>query len=101
MKVLFQPVARRGGAKKPAGRTPCTVQVHSILGNAITDFDSIRISLASPEQDPKAWSHGEVTKPETINYRTFKTRKRDGLFCARIFGPVTDWECLCGKIQGA
>jgi DNA-directed RNA polymerase subunit beta' len=62
-----------------------------------TDFDSIRISLASPEKI-RAWSRGEVTKPETINYRTFKPEK-DGLFCARIFGPVTDWECLCGKYK--
>ncbi len=61
------------------------------------DFDSIRISLASPEKI-RAWSHGEVTKPETINYRTFKPEK-DGLFCARIFGPINDWECLCGKYK--
>ncbi len=67
------------------------------LGNTITDFDAIRISLASPEKI-RSWSHGEVTKPETINYRTFKP-ERDGLFCARIFGPVTDWECLCGKYK--
>jgi DNA-directed RNA polymerase subunit beta' len=67
------------------------------LGNNVTDFDSIRISLASPERI-RSWSHGEVTKPETINYRTFKP-ERDGLFCARIFGPVTDWECLCGKYK--
>jgi DNA-directed RNA polymerase subunit beta' len=66
-------------------------------GNIIADFDSIRISLASPEKI-RSWSHGEVTKPETINYRTFKP-ERDGLFCARIFGPVTDWECLCGKYK--
>ena len=64
---------------------------------SIADFDSIRISLASPEKI-RSWSHGEVTKPETINYRTFKP-ERDGLFCARIFGPVTDWECLCGKYK--
>jgi DNA-directed RNA polymerase subunit beta' len=64
---------------------------------SIADFDSIRISLASPEKI-RSWSHGEVTKPETINYRTFKPEK-DGLFCARIFGPVTDWECLCGKYK--
>jgi DNA-directed RNA polymerase subunit beta' len=63
----------------------------------IGEFDSIRISLASPERI-RSWSHGEVTKPETINYRTFKP-ERDGLFCARIFGPVTDWECLCGKYK--
>src|SRR5918911_1531424 len=65
--------------------------------NLIADFDQIRISLASPEKI-RSWSHGEVTKPETINYRTFKP-ERDGLFCARIFGPVTDWECLCGKYK--
>ena len=63
----------------------------------IADFDNIRISLASPEKI-RSWSHGEVSKPETINYRTFKPEK-DGLFCARIFGPVTDWECLCGKYK--
>ena len=62
-----------------------------------SDFDAIRISLASPDKI-LSWSHGEVTKPETINYRTFKP-ERDGLFCAKIFGPVTDWECLCGKYK--
>jgi DNA-directed RNA polymerase subunit beta' len=67
------------------------------LNHAVNDFDAIRISLASPEKI-RSWSHGEVTKPETINYRTFKP-ERDGLFCARIFGPVTDWECLCGKYK--
>src|SRR5216117_1710926 len=67
------------------------------MANVIADFDAIRISLASPEKI-RSWSHGEVTKPETINYRTFKP-ERDGLFCARIFGPVTDWECLCGKYK--
>ncbi len=61
------------------------------------DFEAIRISLASPDKI-RSWSHGHVTKPETINYRTFKP-ERDGLFCARIFGPVTDWECLCGKYK--
>ena len=65
--------------------------------NLIADFDSIRISLASPEKI-RSWSHGEVTKPETINYRTFKP-ERDGLFCARIFGPIADWECVCGKYK--
>jgi DNA-directed RNA polymerase subunit beta' len=63
----------------------------------INDFNAIRISLASPERI-RSWSYGEVTKPETINYRTFKP-ERDGLFCAKIFGPVTDWECLCGKFK--
>ncbi|AEU35138.1 DNA-directed RNA polymerase subunit beta' [Granulicella mallensis] len=67
------------------------------LTGPITDFDSIKIQLASPEKI-RSWSHGEVTKPETINYRTFKP-ERDGLFCARIFGPITDWECLCGKYK--
>ncbi len=66
-------------------------------GNLIRDFESIRIGLASPGKI-RSWSSGEVTKPETINYRTFKP-ERDGLFCARIFGPVTDWECLCGKYK--
>src|SRR3989449_7666359 len=61
------------------------------------DFDAIRISLASPEKI-LSWSFGEVTKPETINSRTFKP-ERDGLFCAKIFGPITDWECLCGKYK--
>ena len=60
-------------------------------------FDEIRISLASPEQI-LSWSHGEIKKPETINYRTFKP-ERDGLFCARILGPIKDYECLCGKYK--
>ena len=58
-------------------------------------FDSIKIGLASPEQI-RAWSYGEVKKPETINYRTLKP-ERDGLYCERIFGPTKDWECNCGK----
>jgi DNA-directed RNA polymerase subunit beta' len=66
-------------------------------GALMADFDAIRISLASPDKI-LSWSHGEVTKPETINYRTFKP-ERDGLFCAKIFGPITDWECLCGKYK--
>ena len=60
-------------------------------------FDSIKIGLASPEMI-RSWSHGEVTKPETINYRTLKA-ERDGLFCERIFGPAKDWECMCGKYK--
>ena len=60
-------------------------------------FDDIRISIASPEKI-RSWSFGEVTRPETINYRTFKPEK-DGLFCAKIFGPVKDYECLCGKYK--
>ena len=62
-----------------------------------TDFRAIKIGLASPETI-KSWSYGEVTKPETINYRSFKP-ERDGLFCERIFGPVKDWECHCGKYK--
>ena len=60
-------------------------------------FDSIKIGLASPDQI-RAWSYGEVKKPETINYRTLKP-ERDGLFCERIFGPTKDWECHCGKYK--
>ena len=60
-------------------------------------FDQIRISIASPEKI-LSWSYGEIKKPETINYRTFKP-ERDGLFCARIFGPIKDYECLCGKYK--
>jgi DNA-directed RNA polymerase subunit beta' len=63
----------------------------------VEQFDSIKIGLASPEM-VRAWSYGEVRKPETINYRTFKP-ERDGLFCAKIFGPVKDYECLCGKYK--
>src|SRR5438128_2550630 len=60
-------------------------------------FDQIKISIASPERI-RSWSFGEIKKPETINYRTFKP-ERDGLFCARIFGPIKDYECLCGKYK--
>ena len=63
-----------------------------------TDFDSVKISLASADQI-RSWSHGEVKKPETINYRTLKPEK-DGLFCEKIFGPAKDWECSCGKYKG-
>jgi DNA-directed RNA polymerase subunit beta' len=65
-------------------------------GQSMT-FDQIKISIASPEQI-RSWSYGEIKKPETINYRTFKP-ERDGLFCARIFGPIKDYECLCGKYK--
>ncbi|MDP7418144.1 MAG: hypothetical protein QF888_09145, partial [Desulfobacterales bacterium] len=60
-------------------------------------YSNVRIALASPEQIQK-WSHGEIKKPETINYRTFKP-ERDGLFCAKIFGPTKDYECNCGKYK--
>jgi len=64
---------------------------------ATEDFDSLRVSIASPEKI-RSWSFGEVKKPETINYRTFKP-ERDGLFCAKLFGPINDYECLCGKYK--
>ena len=63
----------------------------------INDYGAVRISLASPH-DIRSWSFGEVKKPETINYRTFKP-ERDGLFCAKIFGPTKDYECNCGKYK--
>src|SRR5713101_4793647 len=63
----------------------------------LENFDALKLSLASPETI-LSWSHGEVTKPETINYRTLKP-ERDGLFCERIFGPTRDWECYCGKYK--
>jgi DNA-directed RNA polymerase subunit beta' len=65
--------------------------------DTVEDFDAIRISIASPEKI-RSWSYGEVKKPETINYRTFRP-ERDGLFCAKLFGPVNDYECLCGKYK--
>ena len=63
----------------------------------VNDFDALRLKLASPD-DILNWSHGEVTKPETINYRT-QRYERDGLFCEKIFGPAKDWECYCGKYK--
>jgi len=74
-------------------------ELMKLFGQAVgpQSFDEIEISIASPEKI-KSWSFGEVKKPETINYRTFKP-ERDGLFCARIFGPVKDYECLCGKYK--
>ena len=64
----------------------------------INDYGAVRIALASPN-DIRSWSFGEVKKPETINYRTYRP-ERDGLFCERIFGPERDWECACGKYKG-
>ncbi len=87
-------------------KSPSPVNNHTLLNNkgekykmstSIDYFDYIRISIASPERILK-WSYGEVTKPETINYRTLKP-ERDGLFCERIFGPSKDWECYCGKYK--
>ena len=63
----------------------------------VNEFDSMKIGIASPETI-RLWSHGEVTKPETINYRTLKAEP-DGLFCEKIFGPTKDWECKCGKYK--
>src|ERR1700752_4723330 len=63
----------------------------------LENFDALTLSLASPDTI-MSWSHGEVTKPETINYRTLKP-ERDGLFCEKIFGPTKDWECHCGKYK--
>ncbi len=74
-------------------------EVANIFGQtpAPQTFDQIKITIASPERI-RSWSFGEIKKPETINYRTFKP-ERDGLFCARIFGPIKDYECLCGKYK--
>ena len=73
------------------------VRMADRMETTATDFNAIRISIASPEQI-LGWSHGEVTKPETINYRTLRPEK-DGLFCERLFGPTKDWECFCGKYK--
>src|SRR3989338_8228316 len=75
----------------PESPTPSTNEPH------INNFDAISLGIASPEEI-LAWSHGEVKKPETINYRTQKP-ERDGLFCERIFGPTKNWECACGKYK--
>jgi len=82
---MFAERKKETGKKKP------------IQGLNFAQFDAVRITIASPNQI-RSWSHGEVRKPETINYRTFKP-ERDGLFCERIFGPVKDWECGCGKYK--
>ena len=73
--------------------------LRDMFKQSMTDehFDAIKIGIASPEKI-RSWSYGEVKKPETINYRTFKP-ERDGLFCAKIFGPIKDYECLCGKYK--
>ncbi|MGB4704972.1 MAG: DNA-directed RNA polymerase subunit beta' [Candidatus Saccharicenans sp.] len=73
------------------------MEIRQLSSRPKIDFDRVRISIASPEKI-KSWSWGEVTKAETINYRTFKPEK-DGLFCAKIFGPINDYECLCGKYK--
>src|SRR3569623_2150083 len=88
--------------RRPARHSRGTERMNELMrilgqtGQALT-FDQIRINIASPEQI-RSWSYGEIKKPETINYRTFKP-ERDGLFCAKIFGPLKDYECLCGKYK--
>ncbi|HVO49631.1 MAG TPA: DNA-directed RNA polymerase subunit beta' [Thermoanaerobaculia bacterium] len=84
-------------AFSPSSAFPGAGAVSPFRNPGPRDFNAIKIALASPEKI-RSWSFGEVTKPETINYRTFKP-ERDGLFCAKIFGPITDWECLCGKYK--
>ena len=74
------------------------VSVGETVYDRINDYEAVKISLASPH-DIRSWSFGEVKKPETINYRTYRPEK-DGLFCERIFGPEKDWECTCGKYRG-
>jgi DNA-directed RNA polymerase subunit beta' len=74
------------------------VSVAETTYDRVNDYGAIKIGLASPH-DIRSWSFGEVKKPETINYRTYRP-ERDGLFCERIFGPEKDWECACGKYRG-
>ena len=69
-----------------------------LMYDRINEYSAVTIKLASPEEI-RSWSYGEVKKPETINYRTYRPEK-DGLFCERIFGPEKDWECFCGKYKG-
>src|SRR5439155_24280446 len=91
--------SRRGSASHPSSQEQSMNELMNIFGQTPgpQSFDQIRISIASPERI-RSWSFGEIKKPETINYRTFKP-ERDGLFCARIFGPIKDYECLCGKYK--
>ena len=90
-------IETRTDRRRESGRMSQELMNVFQAGKEAPAFDRIKISLASPEQILR-WSHGEIKKPETINYRTFKP-ERDGLFCARIFGPVKDYECLCGKYK--
>src|SRR5207237_7752902 len=86
---------------KSSGKTPPNRYIHKGRRGKrllkLENFDALKLSLASPDTI-MSWSHGEVTKPETINYRTLRP-ERDGLFCERIFGPTRDWECHCGKYK--
>src|SRR5216683_769197 len=81
-----------------ACRGECLVSMGESAYDRINDYGAVKIGLASP-YDIRSWSFGEVKKPETINYRTYRPEK-DGLFCERIFGPEKDWECACGKYRG-
>src|SRR5205814_4479211 len=91
-------------ARRPAKRRFQRISMSSATAGGETNYDrsndygAVRISLASPH-DIRSWSFGEIKKPETINYRTYRPVK-DGLFCERIFGPEKDWECACGKYRG-
>ena len=93
---IAQPPSAGRRLDQKEGRMNELMKILGQTGQAMT-FDQIKISIASPEQI-RSWSYGEIKKPETINYRTFKP-ERDGLFCARIFGPIKDYECLCGKYK--
>src|SRR4028119_2189604 len=86
-----------GLGRPPRPDGPRTDRKDRSRGLDVNNFDAIKISLASPEAI-RGWSFGEVTKPETINYRTLKP-EHGGLFCERIFGPTKDWECYCGKYK--
>src|SRR5205085_5012939 len=91
---------RGSGCRSPPGRRAPPRATHRGGRESVLDvnyFDELRIGLATADQI-RAWSNGEVKKPETINYRTLKPEK-DGLFCERIFGPTRDWECHCGKYK--
>src|SRR4051812_16513967 len=85
-------------ARPKACRGECLVSMGESAYDRINDYGAVKIGLASP-YDIRSWSFGEVKKPETINYRTYRPEK-DGLFCERIFGPEKDWECACGKYRG-
>ena len=90
-------VSMNRGVKRLVARGQGTVMEEAVY-DRINDFGQVSISLASPN-DIRSWSFGEVKKPETINYRTYRPEK-DGLFCERIFGPERDYECACGKYKG-
>src|SRR6266704_2901253 len=92
------PTNPSASARPRACRGECLVSMGESAYDRINDYGAVKIGLASP-YDIRSWSFGEVKKPETINYRTYRPEK-DGLFCERIFGPEKDWECACGKYRG-